>query len=311
MCYNKTMLKSIKNIPTYKSLNLTEHITNTYLFYSNDMRFNDEIALTFAKALMCTNGSCCDNCLGCTQFDSNSNPDLFILDQDSIKVEDAKIIIDKLSTKPISSKYKLFVILNADRMNDKTQNKLLKSLEEPSINNIFILTTTKMDKLLPTIISRLKKINLPKLTTEDKKIIANDLDFDISKYYNIDISLTEIMNFNNQNYLDTINVIKKIFNDLNSSADIPMIVNSLTHIEYDKSIFFECMQDIFLDILKNNHKYDDEITHPICIKFSHNAIIQCIPHINKAYIQQMANVNFNYILDNLLFNILKEKYLCS
>ena len=46
------------------------------------------IALNFAKSILCENNSACNNCFGCKQFDSNSHPDLTIINQDSIKVED-------------------------------------------------------------------------------------------------------------------------------------------------------------------------------------------------------------------------------
>ena len=71
------------------------------------------------------------------------------------------------------------------------------------------------------------------------------------------------------------------------------------------------MQDVFLDVLKSGGKYPVDITTTIKNKFPQKAIIKCIPLIENAYKQQMSNVNINYILDNLLFNILKEKFLCK
>ena len=89
-----------------------------------------------------------------------------------------------------------------------------------------------------------------------------------------------------------------------------MVVSKLGNI--NKSIFFSIMQNLFLDALKNGHfKFDEGIVLYIKNHYSEKAIIKCVNLIEKAYIMQNSNVNFNYILDNLLFNILKEKFLCK
>lgn len=302
-------MKSILSTPLYKELNLMSNLTSTYLFYSNDRVLNDEIALLFAKSLMCEQNNACDICPACAQFDSKTNPDLYIIDQDSVKVDDVNNLISKLATKPISYKHKIFVILNADRINEIAQNKLLKSLEEPNTHTIFILTTTKMDKILPTVLSRLKKIFVPKLSRVDKAMLAQDIKFDISSYMNIDITLTEILRSQDSMYMDTVASIKYIFEQLNTTADIPRVVSSIKIA--DKTLFLSCMQDIFLDVLRAGGKYGADVVTTIKNKFNNKAIIKCIPLIENAYKQQMSNVNINYILDNLLFNILKEKFLCK
>ena len=307
------MIESIKNTSIYKSLNLNKSFFHAYLFYSIDKELNNNIALNFAKSILCENNSACNNCFGCKQFDSNSHPDLTIINQDSIKVEDVNNLITKLNTKPISNKYKVFVILNAENINEIAQNKLLKSLEEPNPSNIFILSSSKTDKLLTTVLSRLHKVNIPKLNYEDKQLIANDVikeNIDITKYLNLDISLTDIYNFeSNESYKTTINCLKTLFTNLKSSQDIPSVANSISG--YDKSIFFPLMQKAFLCALKNENFVDISLVEMIKQNYPQKSIIKCLPHIEDAYKKQNSNVNFSYILDNLLFNILKEKFLCK
>ena len=78
------------------------------------------------------------------------------------------------------------------------------------------------------------------------------------------------------------------------------------------SIFFSIMQNIFLSCLKNKYaeKYKNLIDF-IKVNYTEKAIIKSVELIEKAYVMQMSNVNFTFILDNLLFNILKEKFLCK
>ena len=105
------MLNCIKETTLYKELNLGQNLSHAYLLYSADRELNNNIALTFAKSLVCERGVACGSCPKCQQFESQSHPDVTIIDQDSIKVDDVNKIISKLSTLPLDNKYKIFVIL--------------------------------------------------------------------------------------------------------------------------------------------------------------------------------------------------------
>ncbi|MBR4999263.1 MAG: hypothetical protein IKY10_05215 [Clostridia bacterium] len=306
------MIETIRKTQLYNSMGLSKLMHHAYLFHSLDKVLNNEIALTFAKSKLCNNSNSCNECFSCAQFNKNSHPDFVLIDQQSVKVEDINSIINKLSTKPISSNYKIILILNAETINEIAQNKLLKSLEEPNNSTIFILSTSKIDKLLPTVLSRLHKINVEKPTAQDFSLIKAELltkGVNIEKYQNSNFNLTDIINFEtDENYKKTINAIKFIFSNLKSSQDIPHVTNSIP--EFDKSIFLKVLEMVFLSCINNENIFDDELHNLINSTFSQKALIHSIPLIEDAYKKQMANVNFGYILDNLLFNILKEKFLC-
>ncbi len=307
------MIETIKDTNLYKSLNLGKNSHHAYLFSSLDQELNNNIALSFAKTLFCENKNACGNCFSCKQFNSNSHPDFILINQKSIKVEDANNLIDKLSTLPIASPHKVFVILNADSINEIAQNKLLKSLEEPNARNIFILTTSKIDKLLPTILSRLHKVSIPKISNHDIQIISSELkqnNINIEKYNLTDLSLTEMLNFEtNENYLKTLNSIKYIFENLKSSQDIPKVSSSIP--EYDKNLFLPILQSLFLSCINDKPFVNNDLTLIVKSNYPTKALIKCLTHIEDSYKKQMSNVNLAYIIDNLLFNILKEKFLCK
>ena len=307
------MLSSLKNTDLFKNLNLNKNIHHAYLFFSLDRELNNNIALLLAKMLICVKHSACDNCDFCAQFDSETHPDLTIIDQNSIKVEDVNKIVSKLSTLPISSKYKIFVILNAENINEIAQNKLLKSLEEPNNSNIFILSTTKPDKLLPTVMSRLHKINLPKLSEQDFAIIYNELKaqgVDIKKFSNLKFNLTDIVDMEtNAAISKTISAIKFVFENLKTSADIPRVVSTLP--DFDKTIFLPLLQKLFIATINQEYSVDEYLCTHLTLNYPKQVLINSLPLIEKYYTMQMSNVNFTYILDNLLFDILKEKFLCK
>lgn len=302
------MLKNVKNTNAYKALALHENLSHAYLFYSNDKEFNNQVALTFACSIICKDHTACGKCDACLQFLNKSHPDCFILNDKSIKVEDVNRMLDKMSTLPVSSEHKIFVILNAENVNERAQNKMLKSLEEPNSKNIFIITTNKTDKILPTILSRLNKIRVPNLTENDKILLIEEYktqNIDLNKYKNFD-TLTEMLAFTEDKTLSTMNCITQIFDNLTSTADIPNVVSKIGDIDKDK--FFPIMQDMFVCVLKNSNKYEKKQIASIALRFPANVIIKCLPLIDDAYKKLKSNVNFTYILDNLLFNILKEKF---
>ena len=307
------MLESLKNTKLYKDLNLNKDIHHAYLFFSLDKELNNNVALLFAKTLLCKHNNACNECDFCQQFNSKTHPDLTIIDQNSIKVDDVNNIVAKLTTLPISADYKVFVILNAENINEIAQNKLLKSLEEPNSSTIFILSTTKPDKLLPTVMSRLHKTNLPKLSNEDLAIIGNELkqlNVDTKKYSNLKFNLTELIDIETIATVNkTINSIKYIFENLKTSGDIPRVVSSMP--EYDKNMILMLIQKLFVSAINQEFSVDEYLCTFLSLNYPKQALINCLPHIEKAYAMQMSNVNINYILDNLLFDILKEKFLCK
>lgn len=313
LCYNVSMIESLKETSLYNSLNLTKTLHHAYLFTSIDKELNNSIAMLFAKSLICENNNICNTCFGCKQFDINSHPDFIMLNQDAIKVDDVNKIINQLSTKPISNNVKVFLILNAENINEISQNKLLKSLEEPNASNIFILTTTKIDKLLPTVLSRLHKVHLTKINHNDKLIISNELkskNLDVGKFINSDISLTEFISYEtNEETKKTLKAIKFIFENLKSSQDIPKVSSALP--DFEKNLFYPLLQKLFISYINDENYFDEDLLNLINQNFSKKVIIKCLPLIEESYKKVMSNVNFGYVLDNLLFNILKEKFYAS
>ena len=112
----------------------------------------------------------------------DNNPDLFMVSEYAIA--NVRLIKNFLQNKPFNHFSKIVYIPEADNLNPESQNALLKNLEEPGKNNYFILTTSKPQLLLPTILSRCQKIKIasPKIfnQTQAWTLSGNpkkDLDF--------------------------------------------------------------------------------------------------------------------------------------
>lgn len=86
--------------------------------------------------------------------------------QGQIYVSEATSIISKLVNVSSQGGYRVVIIWHADAMNLETANKLLKILEEPPLQTVFILTTDRPEKMLETILSRTQRISFPPLSAE-------------------------------------------------------------------------------------------------------------------------------------------------
>lgn len=91
-----------------------------------------------------------------TQIDDENYIELCIVrpENDEIKTDSIAYLQDRLKIKPILSPNMFYIICDADKMNDKSSNKLLKTIEEPNEGNVGFLISQNIDLILPTIKSR-------------------------------------------------------------------------------------------------------------------------------------------------------------
>ena len=145
----------------------TNSILHSYLFVGIEGIGKSLFAKEFAKAILCLSKEkkSCDECKSCIEFKNDNNPDFMIINPDgnSIKIEQIRFLIEKISEKPISSEHKVYIVNDSDKMTIEAQNSLLKTLEEPPEYAVLILITSNESKLLNTIKSRCTKIFFNKI----------------------------------------------------------------------------------------------------------------------------------------------------
>lgn len=94
--------------------------------------------------------------------------------QPMIYVDDTDEIIKAAAMSSYSSDYKIFIVWQADKMGQEAANKLLKVLEEPFGDTIFIFLSNNVEALLPTIFSRLQRIEVPRMSDDETRQILLD-----------------------------------------------------------------------------------------------------------------------------------------
>ncbi len=149
----KIILGALKNGKLSYSLILKGTISDT-LF----------MAIQIAKALNCKNPEpdSCEKCDSCIKIERNVHPDIIFEEPDgsSIKISQIRRLIEIASLRPMIGKKRVFIIKEAELMNEEAGNAFLKTLEEPSSYSHFLLLTKNPEKILPTIRSRCLQIDI-------------------------------------------------------------------------------------------------------------------------------------------------------
>ena len=148
------------------------HVSHAYLFSGIEGIGKKELALEFARTLLKTGNL--DTCVDYTYIEK-------LPDKKEIIVEQVRnSIVNNVYIAPATCDKKVYIINDAELLNLASQNALLKTLEEPPQYIVIILITSNEKALLPTVISRLKKISFNKLS-------YSDIQYEIKKTYNKEI----------------------------------------------------------------------------------------------------------------------------
>lgn len=168
----KTLCNAIKN----------EKITHAYLFAGPRGTGKTSIAKIFAKTINCAhlnNLTPCDECDSCVQFNNKQTVDIIEIDAASNNgVEEIRELKNKVNLVPTNGKYKVYIIDEVHMLTTAAFNAMLKTLEEPPKNVIFILATTEPHKIPLTILSRCQRFDFKKLSNNE---IVERLNYIISQ----------------------------------------------------------------------------------------------------------------------------------
>lgn len=152
----------------------TENISHAYLFTGEKGSGKLLLAQFFAEAILCTGQGekPCGTCKSCVQADSGNQPDIrkIVHEKASIGVDEIREQINQdILIKPYSSKYKIYIMEDADKMTEQAQNALLKTIEEPPEYAVIMLLAENENRLLETIRSRVVKLEVKPVDRETIK----------------------------------------------------------------------------------------------------------------------------------------------
>lgn len=263
-------------------------------------------------------------CHSCKQALSGNQPDIIYLHHEkpnTISVDDIRTQINHdIDIKPYASPYKIYIINEAEKMNQQAQNALLKTIEEPPAYAIILLLTTNADSFLPTILSRCVTLNIKVVPDQEIR------DFLIKNYQVPDYQADVCIAFAQGNVGKAIQLARsEDFGEIKNSAvqllkhikdmelyELVDAVREISAYKIEISDFFDIMTIWYRDVLLykatsdvNSLIFKDEVydIKRQASKSSYEGIETIIKALHKAKRRLDANVNFDMVMDLLLTKI--------
>ena len=303
-----------------------EKISHAYIFNGESNAGKMMLAEAFAMALQCENhgDEPCMECRSCHQAKEHNQPDIIYVSHDKpnvISVDDIRQQLNNdIVIKPYNSKYKIYIVDEAEKMNVQAQNALLKTIEEPPAYGIILLLTTNADSFLPTILSRCITLNL-KSVNED--LIKSHL---MKKYQIPDYQADVCAAFAQGNVGKAIQLAASDeFNELKSSAlsivkkledmdlyELNQLIKQINEFKPKIQEYFDLLTLWFRDVLYlkatsdvNNLIFKDEVydIKKQAAKRSYSGIETILQTLEQSRVRLNANVNFDLVIELLLLTI--------
>lgn len=292
-------------------------LKQAYLFESDDKQKNYAFCKMLSLLVNCKNKNMCLSCDSCQKILNNNSIDFFVYPKNNaILVDDINEIIESCYVLPFENQYKIYVLNDFDEANIASQNKFLKTLEEPPKNVIFLLNSTKSDMVLPTIRSRCTKIVLPKFEKEE---IINLLKLSGQEISNVCLenSFCELGNYISlleDNFELEFDFCLDMLKNMTSSSDILKYSSAILKNNNFES-FYKALFSIFIDmkvckiskdLLRNKSKAD--FIENLSESFSEKAIDEILNYLIDANKRLSFNTNLSLVVDCILIDILEEKH---
>lgn len=307
-------------------------VSHAYIINGEENSGKMMLAEAFAMALQCEEGKekPCGSCRSCHQAAARNHPDIIFIGRDemledkktkSISVDEIRTLLNNdIAIRPYGSKYKIYIIDNAEKMNVQAQNALLKTIEEPPSYAVIILLTSNADSFLPTIRSRCILLNIKPVEEDNiKKYLMH-------KYQVPDYKAEICASFSQGNVGKAIQLASsETFNEM--KREVLSLIKKMEDIEiYEMGVTIkkigEYKQRIeeYLDLLTmwyrdvlymkatddvNNLIFKDEVydIKKQAAKKSYLGIEKILQSLELARTRLKANVNFDLVIEMLLLAI--------
>jgi len=307
----------IKKSKAYKIINqdaVSDRIAHSYMVISEDKETSDNFISCMLQTIYCKSHNACGICAECTRLEHDNNPNVYKLKKDSaIKVDDIKELIADTSITAVENNYKTYVIYNAESMNEASQNKLLKTIEEPPFGVIIILAVKSEASMLQTIKSRTKKIYL---NVWDNATIAKELTKIGINSENIELAVK----FSKGNFTDA----KSLATDKNFQSAYKNMIDLLTgytsttlinkYIKYlgnDKEEFSYYLAIIEGIISGTMEDIINNIPNPLASSYNIATLANLTDLIIDTTKRLNSNCNTQSVATNFLLKLAEIKYLTA
>ncbi len=296
-------------------------LNHAYLVVSKDNMLLENFCMLGVKEIYCLQENApCNSCVNCGKIEHGNMVDFetFPKDEKNLVVEDIEKIVEQSYIRPMESAYKIFWLKNFDECTVQGQNKILKTIEEPPSNVIFILSVTNIGGVLPTILSRTKKVFEKELSfdTLNKFLLAKKVNNSDIISHMADGNLTTALKIaENKDALNIINLAINTLLNLKSSRDVLYFSSQILALKKDIPFFLDTLMAILRDVaiygkadgiyFKNFEKQYSVLSK----MYSTQMIEKIVLKINEINLKLEFNCNMTAVIDKLLLDILEVRFL--
>ena len=301
-------------------------VSHAYILNGPDLSGKMMIAEAFARALLCEkqDPDGCGECRSCRQSDDRNNPDIIYVKHDkpnTIPVDDIRTQLNNdIVIKPYSNQYKIYIVDEAEKMNQQAQNALLKTIEEPPAYAVIMLLTTNADSFLQTIRSRCITLNLKSVKNDviksylmtEKKIPDYQADVCAAFAQGVVGKAIKLASSDDFNELkeSALSLIKRL--DDIDLYEMGEAIKQISDYKLQVQDYFDLITVWYRDVLYmkatndvNGLIFKDEVydIKKQASKHSYHGIETIIEALDKAKLRINANVNFDLVIELLLMTI--------
>ncbi len=301
-------------------------ISHAYIINGEKGMGKRTVAKAFAMTLLCEEKGTvpCMKCHSCVQALTDNNPDLIMITPDkptTLSIDHIRqTLVNDVELKPYSNSHKVYIVEDAELMNNAAQNAILKTIEEPPEYAVIILLTTNISALLQTVLSRcvkldmqpLKKEVVKKYLMEKEKVVDYQADIAVSfagGNLGKAIELSKSQDF--AEMLDEVIQLLRYIKDM-QAYEVVAAVKRASEYKFGFTDYIDLMILWFRDVLVykasqnvNELIFKDEIQtiKKHAAKSSYNGIEHILEAMNKAKLRLKANVNFDVAIEMMFLTI--------
>ena len=300
-----------------------DRLSHAYLFEGEKGTKKFETALYFAQMLLCTSEEKpCLECHNCRRITNGTHPNVYVVEATNNLIKKQQIIDlqNEFSKTSVEKGPKIYIIKNIDLINVSAANSLLKFLEEPYPKTYAVLTSSNINKILPTIISRSQVVQFNSLNKKiiEEEIIETGFPVLSSKIVaNLTNSITDALDIvNNEHFLELLDLVKEINNIIASNEESLIIYfNENSSIIYQDKQFSNLFLSLLVIYQKDliNYKINDvdniifteelETISIISTRKTKNRLIEDLESILSLKSKLNNYINERLAYDNLMLSL--------
>lgn len=290
-------------------------ISHAYIIETNNYYRGYDFALAFAKTILCPkkniDNNSCNDCLLCSQIDDNCCTELEIIEPDGlwIKKDQLNGLQKKFATKAVNSSNKVYIINQAEKMNDSASNSILKFLEEPEEHIVAILVVSNSENILETISSRCQKI---KLMNHINLPGDNDIERLFNYISSINSKMSELLKM--EQFINLYELTKKFLESVEKRTKETLLrENNICALILKDKYLFQQFLNILIVIYNDSLNYkvlgvkkvikNDNIIELLTNNNNIDQISKKINYVLNIQERLKSNCNLNLMLDKLILEL--------